>query len=364
MLVRVALTTLGVICVVLALNDVFQSVIVPRAVGRSLRVSYLIWRGGWFLWPKLSFRIHPVDQSAREDFLATFAPVALIAQLIVWSLLLVTGYGLIFWAAHDNIRPSLQSFYEALYLAGTSYFTIGFGDFVGGTGWTRMWTVAAGASGFGVVGITTAFLFAIFGSFQSREQFVVWVGTRSGIPPSGVELLAIASHAQIVDGLPALMRDSQSWCALIMETHLAYPVLAYFRSSHDYESWVGTLGTLLDAATLMMTTVQTSSGEARILYEIGRHAANDLARYFRFPVDGRTVGITQEEFFHACDRLEHAGYTLHERQQAWERFSNLRRAYAAPLNAMARYFSIPPLQWIGDRSELPPRGLGHIQPGP
>lgn len=360
MLPRMVFTVIGVFCIFLALNDVFQSVIVPRAVGRSLRVSYIIWRGGWWIWPRLSFRLHPANESAREDFLATFAPLALIAQLIVWSILLVVGFGFVFWAVAEHIHPHLTSFFQALYFAGTAYFTIGFGDFVGATGWTRMWALIAGASGFGVVGTTTAFLFAVFGSFQAREQFVVTLGTRAGIPPSGAELLVIAQQAGTVEGLPDLMRSAQAWCALIMETHLAYPVLAYFRSSHDYESWVGTLGTLLDAATLMMTTVQTKSGEARILYEIGRHAANDLARYFRFNDRHQTPGITREEFDHACDRLERSGYTLHQRDQAWERFSTLRRAYAGPLNAMAHYFSIPPLQWIGDRSELPARMKAHL----
>ena len=352
MLERIALTVLGAACILLALNDVFQSVIVPRAVGRRFRLSYLIWRGGWSVWPELSFRLHPADEAAREDLLAVFAPVALIGQLILWSLLSVVGFGLIFWASADRMTPHLRTLFEAFYFAGTSFFTIGFGDFVGNSGWTRLCALLAGASGFGVVGTTTAFLFAVFASFQTREQFVVEVGTRTGIPPSGVGLLVVAKHAGIEDGLPGVMRDAQKWCALILETHLAYPVLAYFRSSHDYESWVGTLGTLLDAATLMMTTVQTPSGEARILYDIGRHAATDLARHFRFSGDRRDPGITRGEFDHACDRLAEAGYALHPREEAWQRFSRLRMTYAAPLNDIARYFSIPPLQWIGDRSSV------------
>jgi hypothetical protein len=352
MLVRVALTILGIFCVIVALNDLFQSVIVPRAVGRRYRVSYLLWRGGWWLWPQLAWRMHPGDEDRREDFLAVFAPIALVAQLVLWAFLMVLGYGLIFYAVPTHLHPHLRTFWDALYFSGTSYFTIGFGDFVGGTGWTRMWALAAGASGFGVVGTTTAFLFAIFGSFQQREQFVLTIGTRAGVPPSGVGMLVIAAESRTIPSLPSIMREAQSWCALVMETHLAYPVLAYFRSSHDYESWTGTLGTLLDAATLMMTTVEADSGEARILYDIGRHAASDLVRYFRVGTKHKDAGITREEFDRACDRLEHAGYTLHNRDKGWEHFSSLRRSYAANVNALAHYFSIPPLQWIGDRSSI------------
>lgn len=354
MLVRLLFTALGMLCVAVALNDVFQSVIVPRAVGRRFRVSYILWRGGWRIWPALSFRLYRGNEPRREDFLALFAPLTLIAQLMTWSLLLLIGFGLVFWGSSAQVTPHLSTFFEALYFAGTSFFTIGFGDFIGHTGWTRMWSLAAGAAGFGVVGTTTAFLFAIFGAFQAREQFVVTVGARAGIPPSGVELLVIAGETAITGSLPELMRSAQSWCALLMETHLAYPVLAYFRSSHDYESWVGTLGTLLDAATLMMTTVQTDCGEARILYNVGRHASADLTRYFRTVEDKKAVGITREEFDVACDRLARAGYTLHDRETAWERFALLRRAYAGHINALAHFFSIPPLQWIGDRSMIKP----------
>lgn len=352
MLVRVLFTVLGMTLLILALNDIFQSVIVPRAVGRRFRISYLLVRGTWRTWPRLSFRLYRGKEDAREDFLALFAPLTLILLLMTWTLMLLFGFGLIFWGSRNHMIPHLRTFFEALYFAGTSYFTIGFGDFAGHTGWTRMWSLAAGAAGFSVVGTTTAFLFAIFGNFQAREQFVVTIGARAGLPPSGVDLLVIAAESGTIDSLPTLMRSAQSWCALLMETHLAYPVLGYFRSSHDYESWVGTLGTLLDAATLMITTVESNSGEARILYEIARHASRDLTKYFDTLPDEKEPGLDAEEFHGACDRLEQAGYSLHNRDVAWERFAILRGAYASNVNALALYFSIPPLQWIGDRSSI------------
>lgn len=350
---QVAADVVGIALILLVLNDVFQSVIVPRAVGRTFRFSYLLWRGLWRIWPELALRIHRSNATAREDFLAVFAPLTLVLQLVMWSFIMLTGFGLLFFSSAQQIQPRLHTFFEAFYFAGTSFFTIGFGDFVGRSGWTRLLALAAGASGFGVVGTTTAFLFAIFGSFQAREQFVVLTGARAGNPPNGVGLLVIASQAGTRDSLPLVMANAQSWCALIMETHLAYPSLAYFRSSHDEQSWVGTLGTLLDAATLMMTTVQCDPGEARILYEIGRHAAVDLAHYFRVAAPRRDPGISRDEFEHACSKLERAGYALHNRETAWERFGSLRTGYASDLNALARFFAIPPLQWIGDRSILP-----------
>jgi hypothetical protein len=349
MVIRVVLVILGMLLVVAALNDVFQSVIVPRAVGRKLRPSYFQARVLWWSWPRLARILHPADENAREDFLAVFAPLNLVLNLMTWSLLMLIGYAAIFYALSDQVRPHLASFGEAFYFAGASFFTIGFGDFVGNTGLTRLASLAAGASGFGIISTTTAYLFAIFGAFQAREQFVVVVGARAGSPPSGVGLLTIAAHAGVIKDLASLMRSGEMWCASLMETHLAYPILAYFRSSHDYESWVGTLGTLLDTAVLMMTTVHCEAGESRILYNIGRHATHDLVSYFRLDShEHDDVGITREEFDEACARLESAGLSLHDRDRAWERFGDLRRAYASHLNALAEFFDIPRLQWVGE----------------
>lgn len=349
---------LGLALIVLTLSDVFQSVIVPRAVGRIFRPSSYLWRVLWAIWPPLAWRIHPQDESAREDFLATFAPLALILMLAMWATLLVLGFGALFWVLRAEIHPSPRTFWGASYFAGSAFLTIGFGDFVGNTGLTRLVSLCAGASGLGVVSITTAYLFAIFGFFQSRESFIVTIGARAGSPPSGLGLLAIAAYADLRDDFSGIMRDAQAWVAAVMESHLAYPVLAYFRSSHDYESWIGTLGSLMDAATLMMTTLECNAGEARIFYNLGRHATHDLAGYFHAADASSGPGIERIEFDQACDRLQRAGYALKDRELAWMHFSELRATYAGHLNALARHFSIPPVQWVGDRSLI---SAGHMR---
>lgn len=340
----------GIGLIFVTLNDVFQSVIVPRAAGRRFRLSYLQWHYCWYIWPALAWRVHPRNADAREDFLATYAPLSLVLMLATWAVAMAFGYGCLFWVLRTEIAPVPVTYWQAVYFAGTSFLTIGFGDFVGRSGMTRMLSLLAGASGFGVVSVTTAYLFAIFGFFQSRESFVVRLGARAGAPPSGVGLLVVAKIAAIESDLPDVMRDGQAWMATVMESHLAYPTLAYFRSSHDYESWVGTLGTLLDAAILMMTTFENNFGQARITYNLGRHAARDLAKYFGVLREDGDPGITRAEFDGACERLRSVGYAIRSTDEAWDEFSKLRASYATHLNALARYFEIPPLAWVGDRS--------------
>jgi Ion channel len=345
---------LGLLLVAIALNDLFQSVIVPRAVGRRFRPSFYQARMLWRLWPHFAPVVRSGNVYPRENFLAVFGPFNLVLNLVTWSLLVLLGYGTIFFALRDQMHPNIHTLGEALYFAGTSFFTIGFGDYFGTSGLTRMFSLAAGACGFGIISITTAYVFAIFGAFQSREQFVVSISARAGVPPSGVGLLMIAADASIIKDLPSLMRSGEMWCASVMETHLAYPILGYFRSSHDEQSWVGTLGTLLDTATLLISTVRADVGEARILYTIGRHAARDLGVYFGLLDDNapNDPGITRDEFHAACRQLEAAGLELHDPDAAWDNFARLRGTYAYYLNGLAAYFHIPPLRWIGEKTGL------------
>jgi hypothetical protein len=344
---------IGIVVILSTLNDAFQTVVVPRATGRRFRISFYYWRAMWRLWPKLAWRFFAADGGRREDFLAIFAPLMLVSMLAMWVALLIFAFALVLWGMRSGITPAHQTFGTMLYFAGTSLLTIGFGDVVGRSGGPRLVSLLAGLAGLSFLSIMTAFLFATFGSFQQRETFVVTVGARAGTPPSGVNLLAIAGYSLTHEDLPQLMLDAQRWAAGVMESHLAYPMLAYFRSSHDDQSWIGTLGTLLDAATVLMTTVDgVRDGQARIFYNVGRHATVDLSRYFRLDSSEAAPGIEREEFEHACDRLTAAGYKLYDRNEAWQRFSGMRSSYAPQLGAMAAFFEIPPLQWIGDRSAI------------
>lgn len=351
MFLNILSSIVGAAIILLTLNDVFQSVVMPRATGRRFRISFYVWRSMWFIWPRAAWRVFADDADRREEFLAIFAPFMLTLLIGLWAGLMIVGFGCVLWGVRAGVVPAHASFGTMVYFAGTSLLTIGFGDVVGRGAIPRLVSLLAALAGLSFVSILTAFLFAIFGSFQQRETFVVTVGARAGAPPSGVNLLAIAGYSRTSDDLSTLMIDAQRWGASVMESHLAYPMLAYFRSSHDDQSWIGTLGTLLDAATLMMTTLDgVRDGQARIFYNVGRHATRDLAKYFRVYSGEESVGIERSEFDHACDRLAAAGYDLRARDEAWERFSNLRLTYAPQLNMLARLFEIPPLQWIGDRS--------------
>jgi Ion channel len=339
----------GAALVIASLADLFASVVVPRSVGGRYRPSVILSRQGWRLWREAALRIR--DQERREDTLAVFAPTYLCTLLAYWVLSEVVGYGLLFWALRAGLRPE-PHVGGAIYFAGTSLLTIGYGDVVPLHWYTRTLSLFAAGGGLATFAICTTFLFQTFGAFQRRESFVVTISERTGAPPSGLEFVTRHLKLGMMDDVGPILRESQRWIAEVMETHLAYPVLTYFRSSHDDESWVGTLGAILDASTLLITTLDADHrGQAEITLRIGTHLVRDFTGFFHLP-ESDAAGVEYDEFVTAYRTLRELGAPLRPLEDAWPAFSQKRAAYAVPLDAMARWWRIPPARWIGDRSRV------------
>ena len=339
---------LGIIVLGYILNDVFQSVVVPRPTPARYRLTRWVVRPGWRAWRTIGLRARATAE--RERVLGVYAPLVVVVLLVLWLFGLVLGFGLIFDGLRAQLHPLVLDFPTALYFAGTSVLTIGFGDFVATSGLARMLALIAGGTGLGTIALAISFLFSLYGSFQRREILIVTLDARAGAPPSGVNLLETMLRPGMVDDLPRLFADWEKWAAAVLDSHLAYPVLAYFRSSHDNESWVSALGAVLDATTLILTTVVDGPrGPAKMMFAMGTHLVEDLSRFFRIARD-HDPGVERYEFDQARERLAAAGWALRGAEESWTAFSRLRTQYAVPLNNMAKWWAAPPTQWIGDRS--------------
>ena len=357
-ILRVVEALAGAALVVTVLRDVFQSVVTPRPVGGFWRLGRFPVLRLWRPWRWLALRVG--DAPRREALLGSFGPLAVILALVGWVAALLLGYGLLLDAMRTQIRPEPPTFWSSLYFAGTSMFTIGFGDFVPASAPTRVVALVAGATGLGVFAVVITFLFSLFAAFQRREVSVVMLEAAASAPPSGVTLLETFALAGILGELPDTFRSWQTWSAEVLDSHLAFPVLGYFRSSHDNDSWISSLGAVMDAATLVITSIDREAtpgaptslyGRAKLMRSVGGHCIEDLVLYFGLDGD-HTVGVELQEYRQARDRLAHAGYALRPEAEAWTMFQRIRSEYAGRVNALAEHWASPPAQWIGDRSPL------------
>jgi hypothetical protein len=338
----------GIVVLVWALLDVFRTLVMPRAARGRFRLSRALFRTLWRPWRWVGVRRRTAQ--ARERVLATAAPFFFFALLVGWVSLALLGYSLILWspAFVHGIGSGDGSFGDALYASGTSLFTLGSGL---ATGWTRAVLVAAGATGLGLFAVVIAYLPVLYQAFNRREVGVLLLDARAGSPPSGPELLHRMGSAGVASSLPELFRDWERWVADVLETHMSYPLLALFRSPHDDTSWITSLGSVLDAATLIITSVDDEPDEhAKLLYGTGVHAVEDLFYYFR--LTERETVITRDEFEDVLQDMKDDGFSIRPVDEAFARFTEKRATYAPRLDAIAVVLAAPPGLWIGDRSFL------------
>ena len=246
---------------------------------------------------------------------------------------------------------SEPSFLTDMYLSGTTFFTLGLGDVIPRSGLSRALVVTEAGFGFGFLAAVIGYLPFIYGSFSKREVDISLLDSRAGTPPTAGELLRRHSYRHGQDALRELLRDWERWSAELMESHLSYPVLAYFRSQHDNQSWIASLTAILDTSALVMVGIEGAcEKQAELTFAIARHAVADLSQVFgtapaKLPVDRLPV----VQLRHIRDVLAQHGLKLRDGDEADRRLFELRRMYEPYIHALASYLNqtLPP--WIPEK---------------
>jgi hypothetical protein len=338
---------LGVLLLSLTFWDLFETVVVPRPTPGWFRIGRYLVRGSWRILRAVGDSRLSRSGRSFDRVLGLFAPAATLALLLTWLFGLIGGYGLLFYALRDQLRPVPTDLGTTMYFAATSVLTLGYGDIVADGTATRLIATVAAVSGLGAVALVVTFLFSLYGSFQRREIEVVALQAAAGAPPSAVALLETYARLGLVERLPQLFLEWERWGAEVLDSHVAFPVLGFFRSSHDNLSWISALGTMLDAASLVLTTIEgLPRGEAKLFKRVGGHLVEDI--YNLGFHAGTPTGLAREDFEAACDRLEQVGYSLTARDEAWPLFQAARGTYATRLETMAAYWATPATSWLGD----------------
>jgi hypothetical protein len=350
---------LGAILVIFTAYDIFQSVVMPRPAVGHIRFSADLGRIAWRGWRNVAVRVK--RNTLREGALAAFGPLMVVVLLGLWAFLLILGFALMYNGLHAALHPQPDSLGQALFYSTGRMLAFTVDGIQPVSPSTALLTSLEAASGFGVFALVIQLLFSLFTAFQRRETSVIALDALAGAPPSGVQLLESCAKFNMPEQLAATFTAWQAWTADVLESHLAYPLLFYFRSSHDNEAWTNSLGAVLDAATLVVTTIESGPrGPAMLMHKIGTHFIEDVRRYFGVH-DEVMAGVERAEFGEACVRLRKAGYRLRDEDEAWSEFMRVRGTYGAWFNRVSRNLAVPPAAWIGDRSYLPHRGA---QPAP
>jgi Ion channel len=345
--VPVVVVAVAAIMILLVLQDAFEVMLLPRRVQRRTRFAVVYFRTIWRACSGLASRLGP--RRGREAVLSHFGALSMLGLFASWAYSLILGFGMLDWALEPAAAASThdRSLLAQVYMSGVTFFTLGYGDVVPHSGITRALSVVEAGVGLGFIALVIGYLPLIHQLFSSREVLVIQLDSRAGSPPTAAGLLC--RHAAALAELNDFLREWEVWGAQLLEGHLSYPMLAYYRSQHDNQSWLAALTAVTDCCALILVGIDgVQTFQARMTFEVMRQVAVEMARSFRI-TPSRYTGRDRLPA-EACPRLQAAlaedGVEIAAGAQAFEALRALRSTYEPLLDGLAQYLMLTLPDWI------------------
>ena len=352
---KILAAVMGCLSIVVVLLDAFEAIVLPRRVTRRLRLTGFFFSLTWTPWAALARHISKRKQ--REAYLGFYGPLSLIVLLIVWAVGLILGFAMLHWALGSKIHVAdgeAASFASDLYMSGMTFFTLGLGDLVPFTTLGRLFTVIEAGTGFGFLAIIIGYLPVIYQAFSRREVNISLLDARAGTPSTAAELLRRHGRDGSMESLNQLLQDWERWSSDLMESHLSYPVLSYYRSQHDNQSWLAALTTILDTCALVIVGVDNAPAwQAQLTFAMARHAVVDISQVVNArPKQPEYNRLTPEQLASLRRTLAGAGVPLRDGADADHRLAELRAMYEPYIKSLSDEMLMPLPPWIIEKEAV------------
>jgi hypothetical protein len=337
----------SVALILLILMDGFETMVLPRRVTRPYRLTRFFYRASWLGWRAVACRVPPGKR--RQNFLSVFGPLSILGLFALWVFGLVLGFALLHWSLATALHTPAEErpdFLTYFYLSGTTFTTLGYGDVTAAGTLGRLLTVLEAGMGFGFLAVIIGYLPVLYQAFSHRELAVALLDARAGSPPTAGQLLLRAARAGNVAAMDPFLAEWERWAAEVLEIHLSFPLLSYYRSQHDNQSWLAALTAILDTCTLLLAGVKGKDPyQAQLTFAMARHAAVDLALVFKTPPRSADPDrLPAQQRAQLRQLLSEAGLEMRVGPPIDAKIAELREMYEPFLNGLASYFlfTLPP----------------------
>ncbi len=338
----------GILLIFTVLFDAFQTIILPRRATGRFRLTRLFYISTWTPWTFVARRLH--NSHKRETLLGYYGPLSLILLLVVWAAAMVLGFALIYYSIGspfiDPAQPS--NFHTDLYVSGTTLFTLGLGDVTPHNPLARFLLILECGTGFGFLAVVMGYFPVLYAAFSRREVNIALLDARAGSPPSAAELMRRHSYDGAAQQLSILLVEWERWSAELLESHISYPLLCYFRSQHNNQSWLSALTAILDTSSLLIAGVQGQEArQAQLTFAMARHALVDLSQIFnRRPVTDAPDRLPPARCHELYDMLTASGIELCYNDASRDRLRQMRALYEGHAEALSRFLLMPLPEWF------------------
>jgi hypothetical protein len=336
---------LGAALILLNLAEFFVVLVLPRRVKRGVRLARRVFAMAWIPGRAVARRL---PGTAGDSFLGILGPLGLFAIVALWALGVVVGFAMLQWAGGSHVvAHGSGTFLDDLYFSGGAFLSASSGV-APHTAYSKVVMLAEAATGLMILFIVIGYLPALYDSFSRREVVVSQLDPRAGSPPSAGAILMRSADRGGWEEIATYLDEWDNWAAELMETHLSYPILAYYRSQHVNQSWLAALTTIVDTSAFAMATAPAPAAHAgELTFAIGRHALADLAYTFRVTPRPPSADRLPDSVMHElCKELRARDLDLVEEGAAWIRLNELRHTYEPYANALARHLAVPLPSWM------------------
>lgn len=347
---RILAFAAGVVCLLVVLLDAFQTIILPRRASGRFRLTRLFYIATWRPWAFFTRRLR--NPRHRETVFSFYGPLSLILLLVVWAAAMVVGFALIFFALGSPFADAARSsgFRSDLYVSGTTIFTLGLGDVTPQDAWARALVILEAGTGLGFLAVVMGYFPVLYSAFSRREVSISLLDARAGSPPTAAELLRRHSYPGAELALSVLLTEWERWSAELLESHISYPQLCYFRSQHNNQSWLAALTAILDTSAIMIAGIQGyEARQAQLTFAMARHAMVDLSQILSLrPLNNTPDRLPPARCAKLYELLAASGVKVCHDGHSVERLREMRVLYEGYAEALSRFLhmSLPP--WIAD----------------
>jgi hypothetical protein len=359
------LTILGAGLIFLVAYDVYATVLHARA--RSGPIGETLNRSVWRSARTLAFRI---PRQRRHKLLNIVGPLLLPLLIIIYIVLLVSGFALVYYAympAQFVIAPEAVSppWIESIYFSGITLTTVGYGDIAPHTTPMRLAAFIESASGFALISLTVTYLITVYGALERKRAVALSFYHQA---EEGADVAGFIAHHFVEGrfyGLDATLKLATRDIQGLLESHVEHPVIHYFHPVEVYKSLPRMLFLMLETCSVIRScldveqyrelynhpVVRNLEASARhVLFELdaslrleGRRARRDETTYEE---SKRWGGRYQATML----RLTDAGIsTRADRRQGLDEYRAQREEWESKLHRFALYLGYDWDETTGDR---------------
>jgi hypothetical protein len=356
--------------VLYVLSFLFGAVVAAAVLGSALKTVVLPQQD----FPRLSQAVFALvhrllihrrrSESRSSAFRGIYAAVALVSLPLVWMFTIALAFWFVFWGTGS------LTWQRAFEISASSLTTLGFAE---PSGTFRIVIAFIEATiGLGLVALLISYLPTIYSAYNGREKGIFLLSPLAGVPPKVEDLVETLHRTGSLDSEDFWRRQSD-WIVDVEQTHTAFPILTYFPEAHANLSWVATLGAVLDAAALIVSSSEADVGQVLTDEEkgplqvlvYGIPTICGIARAVGVPVGPATglielirrsqdpaplISVSRQEYLDVARAVAPLlGIERERGDDGWRRFASLRSGYDRPLRALAGITQASPAPWTTDR---------------